>query len=32
MCGNDKGKVKAKMDNSRGHMKRQKRDFIKLQK
>jgi len=32
MCGNDKGKVKAKMDNSRGHTKTQESDFMKLEK
>lgn len=32
MYENDKGKVTAKMNNSRGHMKRQERDFVTLEK
>jgi len=32
MCGNDEKKLKAEIDNSRGQMKNQGRDFIKLEK
>lgn len=32
MYENDKGKVTAKMNNSRGHMKKQERDFVTLEK